>query len=173
MSIPTLHTTTPLIRLGGVYVLFLGLAMLFAAFWPGADPLNPLLLISMSSIGFLAVFGLSRWLAYGQAPRWHYLVLAMAVIAEMILFLCLPLFNRTLTPDEMWRHMLVIIGIHFLPLGFIFGFKIVWLGLLIILNAFFSLTMPQLPFWFFALVDGALKLFYGLILLFHRPAQTV
>jgi hypothetical protein len=53
---------------------------------------------------------------------------------------------------------LMIVGIHFLPMGLTFGRRIVILGQFCICNAAAGLYFGSLPFATLALLDGALKI---------------
>jgi len=77
------------------------------------------------------------------------------------------------TPEPVrWLWVLMIVGVHFLPMAVCFGPLFLLLGGACISNAALGLLLPEVPFELFGLVDGALKLVVGVGSLRARPAST-
>ena len=57
--------------------------------------------------------------------------------------------------------ILLIVGIHFLPMGLAFGWETSILGGLCITNAGLGLALPTLSFPILVALDGALKITFG------------
>ena len=79
-----------------------------------------------------------------------------------MLFALLPRVLPPGTPEHVrWLWALMIVGVHFLPMGVSFGPLFLLLGGACISNAALGLLLPEVPFGLFGFVDGALKVFVG------------
>jgi len=95
--------------------------------------------------------------------------MAGAILLELGLFVAM---GRTLpagTAEHIrWLWVSMIVGVHFLPMSICFGPRFAVLGLGCITNATVGLLMPSIPFELFGLIDGALKVGFG-VWSFHVP----
>lgn len=155
----------PLIRGGGLFLVIVGATIMAGAALPRIR--NVLLALGLALAGVataIAAPGLARPL--GAPAGQQILALAGAVLLEIIL---IPIVVRRV------RHrgeritilsVLLVIGVHFLPMVVAFGPTIGLLGILTILNASAGLwlrpTMTLSICWF---IDGLLKLACGITML--------
>ncbi len=101
------------------------------------------------------------------------IALAAAIALEVVLFAFLPRVLPLGTPEPVrWLWVLMIVGVHFLPMAVSFGPLFLLLGGACISNAALGLLLPDVPFGLFGLVDGALKVFVGVGSLRRRPASA-
>lgn len=61
-----------------------------------------------------------------------------------------------------WLWILLIVGVHFLPMAFAFGPLIAVLGVLCIVNALVGLEVRNVPFLVFGCVDGLSEIGLGI-----------
>jgi hypothetical protein len=162
----------PMARRGGLFLVLIG-AALIAAIALGRDTLvsYPVFFAGLG-LAVLSLFVSGR-LSDGTPTRAQLLALAVALAVEAVLFALLP---RVLPPGTSehvrWLWVLMIVGVHFLPMAVSFGPLFLLLGGACISNAALGLLLPEVPFGLFGFVDGALKVFVGVGSLRARPARV-
>ena len=160
----------PMARRGGLFLVLIG-AALIVAIALGRDTLVSYP-VFFAGLG-LAVSSLfvSRRLSDGRPTRTQLLALAAALVLEAVLF---ALLLRVLPPDTpervRWFWVLMIVGVHFLPMAVSFGPLFLLLGGACISNAALGLLLPEVPFGLFGVIDGALKVYVGVGTLRTRPS---
>jgi hypothetical protein len=70
-----------------------------------------------------------------------------------------------------WLWTLAIVGFHFLPFSLLHGPRVAVLGLLCMVSALAGILLPGVSFAVFGLVDGLLKVLFG-IWLFATPGAA-
>ena len=158
-------------RRGGLFLVLIG-AGLIAAIALGRDALvsYPVFFAGLG-LAVLSLFVSGR-LSAGRPTRAQLLALAAALALEAVLFALLPRLLPPGTPERVrWLWVLMIVGVHFLPMAVSFGPLFLLLGGACISNAALGLLLPDVPFGLFGLVDGALKVFVGVGSLRARPAN--
>ena len=155
----------PLIRGGGLFLTIVGAMIIAGVALPRARNILLALGLALASITTaIAAPSLARPLGI---PSWQQiLALAGSVLLEIIL---IPAVVRRIQHHgerTIILSVLLVIGLHFLPMVVAFGPTIGILGILTILNAsaglWLSPTMDLSLFWF---LDGTLKLVCGLTML--------
>ena len=163
----------PMARRGGLFLVLIG-ASLIAAIALGGDELvsYPVFFAGLG-LAVVSLFVSGR-LSDGRPTRAQLLALAVALALEVVLFAILP---RVLPPGTSepvrWLWVLMIVGVHFLPMAVSFGPLFLLLGGACISNAALGLLLPEVPFELFGFVDGALKLLVGADCLRTRPESAV
>ncbi|WP_157244901.1 DUF6609 family protein [Nonomuraea typhae] len=166
---PLLAHPYPLIRGGGLFLLFLGLGFLlswiFRTRW--------LVFVIGGFATGLTASGLSALLPSLGSPSFaHIAGLAGAIVLEMgLIYLTVTRFKdageRTLI-----LAILFVVGVHFLPMGLAHGPLIVVLGLLLMANAVAGLKLTRVPMQVFGILDALLKMGFGAVMLLAYPALT-
>ena len=155
----------PLIRGGGLFLVIVGAMIIAGAALPRTRNVLLALGLALASVATaIAAPSLARPLG---VPTWQQiLVLAGAVLLEIILIPAVVRGVRHRGERITILSVLMVIGLHFLPMIVAFGPIIGFLGILTILNASAGLwlrpTMDLSIFWFF---DGLLKLACGITML--------
>lgn len=159
-------------RRGGLFLVVVG-AGLIAAVALGRDTLvsYPVFFAGLG-LAVLSLFASGR-LSDGRPTRAQLLALAAALAIEVVLFALLPRVLPPGTPERVhWFWVLMIVGVHFLPMAVSFGPLFLLLGGACISNAALGLLLPDVPFGLFAVFDGALKVFVGVGSLRPQPASA-
>jgi hypothetical protein len=155
----------PLIRGGGIFLIIIGAMIIAGALLPRARNILVAAGLAFASIvTAIAAPGLARPLG---APSWQQIfVLAGAVLLEMILIQVVVRYVYHLGERTIILSVLLVVGLHFLPMAVAFGPIIAILGILTILNVGAGLWLrPNMNLsilWFF---DGVLKLACGIIMM--------
>ena len=162
----------PMARRGGLFLVLIGAALIAAIALSGGALVSYPVFFAGMGIAILSLF-VSGQLSDGRPTRAQLAALAAAIVLEAVLFALLP---RVLPPGTReavrWLWVLMIVGVHFLPMAVSFGPLFLLLGGACISNAALGLLLPEIPFELFGLVDGALKVFVGVGTLRGRPAAT-
>jgi len=159
----------PLIRGGGLFLVIIGAMIMAGAALPRTRNVLLALGLALASVATaVAAPSLARPLG---VPTWQQiLALAGSVLFEMILIPTVVRGVRHRGERITILSVLLVVGLHFLPMMVAFGPIMVLLGILTILNASAGLwltpTMDLSIFWFF---DGLLKLACGIIMLVVIP----
>ncbi|MBX3001197.1 MAG: hypothetical protein KF893_21920 [Caldilineaceae bacterium] len=64
-----------------------------------------------------------------------------------------------------WLGALLATAIHFIPFAAVHGRALLWLSIPLILNSIAGLLLPEIPFYVFGMLDGFIKLLFGMALL--------
>lgn len=95
--------------------------------------------------------------------RFQIMALVFAVVLEMILFfIMIQVLPADVAGSVRLMWILLIVGIHFLPMAISFGPRFGILGMLCIVNALTALILIGAVNEIFLLVDGALKFGFGI-----------
>lgn len=155
----------PLIRGGGLFLTIIGAMIIAGAMLPRSRNIMVAAGLALASIvTALAAPSLARPLG---VPSWQQiLVLAGSVLLEIILIQVVVRSVYHLGERTIILNVLLVVGLHFLPMAVAFGPIIALLGILTILNAGAGLWLrPNMNLsilWFF---DGLLKLVCGIIMM--------
>jgi hypothetical protein len=162
----------PMARSGGLFLVLIGAGLIAAIVFSGAALVNYTVFYVGAGLAVLSLF-LSRRLSFGPPTRVQLIALAVAVALEVALFIVM---GHTLPPDTServrWLWVLMIVGVHFVPMAISFGPIFVLLSGACMANAALGLLLPGVPYEVFGLVDGALKVFVGIGSLRARPAAA-
>ena len=158
----------PMARGGGLFLVLIGAGLVAAIALSGDSLVSYAVFFAGAGLAILSLF-LSGRLADGAPTRAQLLALAAAIALEVTLFALLPRVLPPGTPEPVrWLWVLMIVGVHFLPMTVSFGPLLLLLGGACISNAALGLLLPEVPFELFGFVDGALKLVVGVGLLRAR-----
>lgn len=151
----------PLVRSGGLFLLLIGAGIIIDTALKGAFLVGTL--FAVLSLMF------SKVLSFGKPTISQLAALAVAIVLEIVLLIIMV----NVLPADISRHIrlmwvLIIVGIHFLPMAVCFGPRLLIIGLLCIVNGLIGLILNNLPSDLLLLIDGVLKVGFGLWL-FKRP----
>jgi hypothetical protein len=163
----------PMARRGGLFLVLIGGGLIAAIALSGDALVSYPVFYAGSGLAVLSLL-LSGRLSDGRPTRAQLIALAAAIGLEVLLFALLPRMLPPLTTEPVrWLWVLMIVGVHFLPIAVSFGPLFLLLGGACISNAALGLLLPDVPFELFGLVDGALKVFVGVGSLRGRSASTM
>ena len=155
----------PLVRPGGLFLTLFGVGII------GGVLFNDVVLLVGAGLAIVS-FVFAKALSFGKPTRIQILALAIAIVLELVLII---LMGRILPPgtEESVRLMvvLIIVGLHFLPMAISFGPRLFGLGALCILNVSAGLFLTSVAAELFLLLDGALKIAFG-VWLFSDKARA-
>lgn len=144
----------PLVRSGGLFLVLIGAGIIIDVVLNGAFIVGTAL--AMISLMFAKV------LSFGKPTRIQVVALVFAIVLEIVLFIILA----NVLPEDiafpvrlMW--ILIIVGMHFLPMAVCFGPRFAIAGILCIINGFVGLMVSEVSSDLFLLVDGVLKFGFG------------
>jgi len=151
----------PLVRSGGLFLVLIGAGIIIDVVLSGAFIIGTV--SAIISLMFAKVF------SFGKPTRIQIIALALAIVLEIVLLIIMV----NVVPADvavpvrlMW--VLTIVGVHFLPMAVCFGPRFAIVGILCIVNGLIGLIVSNVSSDLFLLVDGALKLGFGLWL-FKSP----
>ncbi len=172
MNIPTQKQHPyPLIRTGGLFLVLIGAGMVAGSLVGGREPVYRPIFFAATALGFTALFALAKRLAYGSPTRNQIIALVAAIALEVALLSALSFLLPKTTARNYWLWTLLVVGIHFLPMGYTFGPKVALLGSACIVNASVGLRV-DLPFLVFGILDGLLKMGFGLAMFRTQPISV-
>ena len=153
----------PLMRGGGAFLAVIGLGILVGSF--GNRRFRTVSLIVGAALGvvIMAVGGATKLIFAGlpYPAIWQWIVLGLAFVVEGWLVSIVVRKFPDLDSRQFWMWMLVIVGAHFLILGFSHGPICALLALLCMGNALLGLRLKSIDFRVFWAIDGVLKLGAG------------
>ena len=155
----------PLIRSGGLFLIVIGVMIMAGALLPRFRNILVAVGLALASlVTALAAPSLARPLG---VPSWQQLlVLVGSVLLEIVLIQVVVRYVYPRGERTIILSVLLVVGLHFLPMAVAFGPLIAILGILTILNAsagmWFRPNMNLSLIWFF---DGLLKVAGGIIMM--------
>lgn len=164
-SVSSYANLYPLVRGGGLFVMLMGAGIVLGAIWFRSR--NSFLAIG-AIVATVAVSLTAARLAapYGVPTLAQIGWLVAAVVAEVIaLALVIPRFARR-GERAVLLAILVVVGLHFIPMAPAFGPLAAVLGVLCALNAFAAVRMSQYPLRAVWATDGVLKVILGALMWF-------
>ena len=158
----------PMVRGGGLFLMLIGTGLVSAIVFSGDALVNyPVFYVGVA-VATISLFASGR-LSQGSPTRLQIAALVSAIALEIIL---LVVMGRTLprgTAEHVrWLWVSMIVGVHFLPMALCFGSRMLLLGGACIVNALVGLVLLRAPYEVFGLVDGCLKLGFGVWLFSPR-----
>jgi hypothetical protein len=158
----------PMVRGGGLFLMLIGAGLICAIAFSGDALVDYTIFFVGVGVATISLFAVRR-LSQGSPTRLQIGALISAIALEIILF---AIMGRTLPPGTAehvrWLWVSMIVGIHFLPMALCFGPRMLLLGGACIANAIMGLLIPQMPYEIFGLLDGFLKLGFGVWLFAPR-----
>jgi len=151
----------PLVRSGGLFLVLIGAGIIINIALNGAFIVGTV--FAIISLMFAKV------LSFGKPTRIQIIALAFAIILEIVLFIIMVnVLPAGIAAPVRLIWILIVVGVHFLPMAVCFGPRFAILGILCIVNGLVGLILSNVPSNLFLLVDGALKVGFGLWL-FKSP----
>jgi hypothetical protein len=152
----------PMRRAGGAFLVLIGLGLIGGIAFSGPALVNYNIFFIGAGAGVVSLF-FARRLSTNRPARLQVLALVGAILLEIVLFVMMGrLLPRGTAEPIRWLWVSMIVGVHFIPMAVCFGPRFAVLGLACIANALLGLLMPQLPYELFGIVDGGLKVGFGL-----------
>lgn len=162
-------------RVGGVWLIYIGIVIILSALMDRELLIQPVVLGVGFGVGYFIIYGLpfiKKRLSYGKDSKFQERMDNLSVFGSVILCTFVGIWIGFDDARFVWLLILLIIGLHFLGFYFSLGKYIVILGLLSTLNALAGLILVNVPFLVFALIDGLLKIGFGikLVSLIQKPS---
>lgn len=148
----------PLVQSGGLFLLLIGSGIVMDIIFKGAFMIG-------TGLAILSLL-FAKVLSFGKPIRLQMIALALAIFLEVVLLIVMVnVLSSDVNPAIRLMWILMIVGIHFLPMAFCFGPRFGIVGILCILNASTGLILGDVPREVFLFTDGALKVGFGIWLL--------
>jgi len=152
----------PMVRGSGAFLGCVGLGLILAILWAEDAPVNTRLLGYSAILGIVAIPIVRKLFPLGRPKAIHILAMSGAVALELFLFwLVFSRLPKDTQPQTRWLWALLLVGLHFIPMGLALGRRIVILGVACAAVAASALFLGLLPFSWTVVVDGILKVGFG------------
>lgn len=158
-------------RTCGVWLVYIGVTIIISALSGGELSINPFILGFGGILGYFLIFilpFLNRKLAYGKNSKFQDKMDNINIIVTIILCTLCGLFIGFENSRLVWLSILIVVGLHFLGFYFSQGKWMIVLGILTITNGLLGIFFVNIPFLFFATIDGLIKIAIGFKLLFMK-----
>lgn len=162
----------PLVRVAGVWLTLIGFVVALATLVGGRFELNPFV--------FMAGYGISLYITefnpylkrkYTLKGELNSQQRKMAKYGDISLFPLMFVMGGSFIPSGDWRMVwlgtLMATGIHFLLFISIHGRVMLYLSVLCTILPIVGMVFVDIPFLFFGILDGAVKIIFGLYLFFR------
>jgi len=152
----------PMVRGSGAFLVCVGLGLILAVVWGEGAPVNMRILAYSAIIGIAAIPVVRMLFPLGRPKAIHILAMTGAVALELCLFwFVFSRLPKDTQPQIRWLWALLLVGLHFIPMGFALGKRVVVLGAACAAVAASALFLGLLPFSWSIIVDGILKIGFG------------
>lgn len=155
-------------RLCGLWLIWIGAVILVSTALGGAWLINPII-FGLGYVGGMAViFGMpavTQRFSDGPESRFQ---ANMGTLAIVLMFLLMALIAgrsfATLDFRTIWLGALLATALHFIPFAAVHGPPMFRLAIPLTINALVGLLVPTIPFALIAVIDGLIKLGFGVAL---------
>jgi len=164
-------------RLCGLWLIWIGLVIMLGTQVGGAYAINPVIFGVGYGLGMAVIFNnqaIARRFSFGPSSPFQ---AKMTNLAFVLMFVLMGLFAgcyfATLDFRMIWLGALLATAIHFMPFAAVHGMALIWLSIPLIVNAGAGMLLPEMPFYFFGMLDGAIKVLFGVALLLSpKPVHS-
>lgn len=159
-------------RTVGLWLVYIGAIIIIAAFTGRDLAIQPYIMGFGFFIGYFLIFGLpyvNKKLAYGKNSKFQDRMDNISVFVTIILCTLCGLIIGFDDSRLIWLIIFIIIGIHFIGFYFSQGKLMLWLGGFITVNAVIGILFESAPFLLFAVIDGIIKIIFGIKMLYSKP----
>ncbi len=163
-------------RCCGLWFMIIGVVIIVAAIFGGEQKIHSIIF----TVGFLGGFYISAInkrvtakLSWGEMTKFQNKManFSIGMLFPMMFLLAGPFF-----PSQNWRMIwlgaFLAVGLHFFPFYFVRGSSMFGISVLCSANAIIGMAFPAIPFMVFALIDGIIKIAFGVYLLFLAKPTT-
>ena len=157
----------PAVRVGGVYAILLGIAVMLAARFDVGELYLSILLggTFLTSVAILFNRPLRKYLAFGRLPVSQKQMTKVIFVCECLVVTALLVLFSSLDPRILVAILLLVISTGELALAYVYGPWMLLLGMLGIVNAVAALWLRDVPFAVVGVLDGIPKLGFGFLML--------
>ncbi|MFA9559474.1 DUF6609 family protein [Evansella sp. AB-rgal1] len=157
-------------RLCGLWLLIIGAVIIAATVVGGEFVLNPIIFMIGFGIGFYLTNYNKSILDRFTDGEFSSFQEKMSSIGVLSLFPLIFILGGSFIPGGDWRMMwlgaLLATGIHFLPFYFVHGKSMIYLAITCSVLAIIGMISIEIPFLYFGVADGIVKILFGIYLLF-------
>ena len=154
----------PMLRSGGLFLLLVGAGVVGGTFAAGERLVNEQIFfgdLALQSCRCLQHAG--SHLSRGTLRQLTALLGALGL--QAILLVAAATVIEPMPEDRLWYRTMIVVGVHFLPMAIVFGPRMLLLGIACIVNATIGFVARVVPFALISVVDGVLKVGFGVWML--------
>ena len=164
-------------RCCGLWFLIIGIVIIIATILGGEQKINPVI-FSVGFVGGLYISTVNKKvvskLSWGESSKFQNNI---AIFSIIMLFILMFIFSGPFFPSQNWRMIwlgtFLAVGLHFFLFYFVHGISMIAIGFFCSLNAIIAILLPGIPFITFAIIDGLIKILFGVYLLFlSKPSVS-
>lgn len=163
-------------RLCGLWLLIIGAVIIAATLVGGEFVLNPIVFMIGFGLGFYLTNYNKTILAKFTDGEFSKFQEKMSTIGVISLFPLIFILGGSFIPSGNWNMMwlgaLLATGIHFLPFYFVHGKSMIYLAVACSILAIIGMLSKEIPFLYFGVADGIVKVLFGLYLLFFTKKNN-
>lgn len=161
-------------RLAGLWLIWIGLVIIVGTLLGADYGIQPVIFVVGYGAGMAIIFNskaLAQRYSLGPATPFQEKVSNFAIV---LMFVLMGLFSgrsfATLDFRMIWLGALLATALHFIPFALVHGPAMVVMAVPLAATAVTGMLLPEIPFLYLGLVDGGIKLLFGLAL-FARPQK--
>ncbi|MDL4842360.1 DUF6609 family protein [Aquibacillus rhizosphaerae] len=162
-------------RTCGLWLVYIGLIIIISAIIGGELLIQPFLIGFGFFIGYFVIFVfpyVNQKLSYGKNSKFQDRMDNIAVFLNIILCTLCGLVIGSGNLRLLWLCIFIAVGIHFFGFYFSQGKIMLLLAALTIFNSLLGLFLISVPFLLFAVIDGVIKIGFGIKMLMQRQVHS-
>ncbi len=154
----------------GLWLIIIGIVIIAASMLGGEQKVSLPIFVVGYAIGFyIAIINkkIAKRLSWGKSSAFQNRVANLSIaLLFVLMFLIAGPFFASQDWRMIWLGAFLATGLHFFPFYFVHGKSMIPLAVLCSANAVIGMILPTLPFLALALIDGGIKVAFGIYLLF-------
>lgn len=160
----------------GLWLHIIGAVIIAATLVGGEFVLNPIVFMIGFGLGFYLTNYNKSILTKFTDGEFSKFQEKMSTIGVISLFPLIFILGGSFIPSGNWNMMwlgaLLATGIHFLPFYFVHGKSMIYLAVACSILAIIGMLSKEIPFLYFGVADGIVKVLFGLYLLFFTKKNN-
>lgn len=163
-------------RLCGLWLLCIGVTITVATGVGGIYLINPFIFGIGYFCGFAFILGnksLRKRFSYGIFSKFQANMSKLSIV--IMLFLMSLISGRYFSVHDyrmIWLGALLATAIHFIPFALVHGKSMIALSILLMIISLFGIMQPQVPFLYFGIMDGVVKMIFGVALFLSKKPRV-
>ncbi|AGK96486.1 DUF6609 family protein [Clostridium pasteurianum] len=164
-------------RLCGIWLIGIGFIIVLSVIVGGKYLINPIVFVIGYFTGMIIIFRsktLKKKFSYGPRSKFQ---LNMSKISIILMVLLASIFSGkyfgTTNYRMIWLGALLATAIHFIPFSTVHGKLLLYISFPLAINTLVGILDVNLSFYYLAIIDGVIKIIFGVILLMTKKPQKI
>ncbi|WP_234122413.1 DUF6609 family protein [Clostridium hydrogenum] len=156
----------------GMWLIWIGVIIIFGTITGGSNCLNPFVFGVGYSFGMFMMLRskfVEKHFSLGENSKFQNRISCISILFMFIIMLLISgRYFATYNYRMIWLGALLATAIHFIPFSLVHGKLLLILSIPLAINSLVGMFEPSVSFYYFGIIDGIIKVIFGIILIKTR-----